>query len=106
MNNSVRHANNQHKDVGALRSTFRSCAHWSALTMGSPWAFLFAAFVILVLAVLGPAFHYSDTCQLSINTATTLVTFLIDFLILNTHNRVTQAMQLILDELLRGLEGA
>jgi len=74
--------------------------------MGSPWAFLMAVLVILVWAVLGPAFHYSDTWQLSINTATTIVTFLMVFLIQNTQNRDTRAMHLKLDELLRGLKGA
>lgn len=74
--------------------------------MGSPWAFLLAILAILAWAAMGPAFHYSDTWQLVINTATTIVTFLMVFLIQNTQNRDTRAMQLKLDELLRGLKGA
>jgi Predicted small integral membrane protein len=74
--------------------------------MGSPWAFLLAILAILAWACLGPAFHFSDTWQLVINTATTIVTFLMVFLIQNTQNRDTRAMQLKLDELLRGLKGA
>ena len=61
---------------------------------------------ILVWAVLGPLFHFSDTWQLVINTATTIVTFLMVFLIQNTQNRDTKALHLKLDELLRGVVGA
>jgi low affinity Fe/Cu permease len=74
--------------------------------MGSPWAFFLAILAILIWGALGPAFHYSDTWQLVINTATTIVTFLMVFLIQNTQNRDTRAMHLKLDELLRGLKGA
>src|SRR5689334_5639944 len=89
-----------------FRFWFRSWAHWSAQAMGSPWAFLLAILAILAWAAMGPAFHYSDTWQLVINTATTIVTFLMVFLIQNTQNRDTRAMQLKLDVLLRGLKGA
>jgi low affinity Fe/Cu permease len=73
---------------------------------GSSWAFGLAFAVILVWAVTGPIFHYSDTWQLVINTGTTIVTFLMVFLIQSTQNRDAKAMHLKLDELLRGVEGA
>lgn len=72
-------------------------SHW----MGTPWAFLAAALTIVVWAVLGPVFKYSDTWQLVINTSTTIVTFLMVFLIQNTQNRDSRATQLKLDELIR-----
>src|SRR5437773_8895360 len=74
--------------------------------LGSAWAFGGAAFVILVWLVTGPTFHFSDTWQLIINTATTIITFLMVFLIQNTQNRDAKAMQLKLDELIRALKGA
>ena len=74
--------------------------------MGSPWAFGVALAVILGWGVTGPLFHYSDTWQLVINTATTIITFLMVFLIQNTQNRDTKAIHLKLDELLRGVKGA
>jgi low affinity Fe/Cu permease len=74
--------------------------------MGSPWAFIVAGVIILVWGVTGPMFHYSDTWQLIINTGTTIVTFLMVFLIQNTQNRDARAMHLKLDELLRAVEGA
>lgn len=89
-----------------LQSTFRFCSQWVAEAVGSPWAFVLACFVIVVWAVTGPLFHFSDTWQLVINTATTIVTFLIVFLIQNTQNRDTKAIHLKLDELLRGVTGA
>jgi low affinity Fe/Cu permease len=76
------------------------------LAVGKPGAFLLALCSIIVWAVLGPVFHFSDTWQLVINTATTIVTFLMVFLIQNTQNRDTKALHLKLDELLRGVEGA
>jgi len=74
--------------------------------MGSPWAFTIAFFTVLAWGATGPLFHYSDTWQLVINTATTIVTFLMVFLIQNTQNRDTKAIHLKLDELLRGVQGA
>ena len=74
--------------------------------MGSPWAFLVAALIIAVWAVTGPIFHYSDTWQLIINTGTTIVTFLMVFLIQNTQNRDAAAVHLKLDELIRSVKGA
>lgn len=77
-----------------------------AAVVGSPWAFLLAAASILAWLITGPIFGYSDTWQLVINTATTIVTFLMVFLIQNTQNRDTKALHLKLDELLRGVGGA
>ena len=74
--------------------------------MGHPVAFIVAACAIIIWALLGPIFHFSDTWQLVINTATTIVTFLMVFLIQNTQNRDSQAMQIKLDELIRAIEGA
>ena len=73
---------------------------------GSSWAFCLAALVILIWAATGPLFHFSDTWQLVINTGTTIVTFLMVFLIQNTQNRDTKALHLKLDELLRAQVGA
>ena len=74
--------------------------------LGSAWSFVAALLVIIVWAVLGPTFHYSDTWQLIINTGTTIVTFLMVFLIQNTQNRDSKAVHLKLDELIRAIEGA
>jgi low affinity Fe/Cu permease len=73
---------------------------------GSSWAFVLALCIIVVWGVTGPLFHFSDTWQLVINTGTTIVTFLMGFVIQNTQNRDAKAMHLKLDELLRGVEGA
>ena len=90
----------------AVSDAFRLFAHRSAVMLGSAWAFATAAFVILVWLVTGPTFHFSDTWQLIINTATTIITFLMVFLIQNTQNRDAKAMHLKLDELIRALKGA
>lgn len=89
-----------------FRGVFRICAHCVANAAGSPWAFILAMLAILIWAILGPFFDYSDTWQLVVNTATTIVTFLMVFLIQNTQNRDTKALHLKLDELLRGVHGA
>jgi low affinity Fe/Cu permease len=90
----------------AVSDAFRLFAHRSAVMLGSAWAFAAAAFVILVWLVTGPTFHFSDTWQLIINTATTIITFLMVFLIQNTQNRDAKAMHLKLEELIRALKGA
>lgn len=87
-------------------SVFYRFARWTARAMGHPLAFMGAVVIILSWAVTGPFFHFSDTWQLVINTGTTIVTFLMVFLIQNTQNRDSEAMQLKLDELIRAVEGA
>ncbi len=90
----------------SVSDAFRIFAHRLCLMLGSAWAFTAAAIVILVWLVTGPIFHFSDTWQLIINTATTIITFLMVFLIQNTQNRDAKAMHLKLDELIRALKGA
>jgi low affinity Fe/Cu permease len=89
-----------------LKHAFRKFAATTATATGSPWAFLLAVLVIVVWAITGPIFNFSDTWQLVINTGTTIVTFLMVFLIQNTQNRDAVAIQLKLDELLRAVHGA
>jgi low affinity Fe/Cu permease len=88
------------------REGFRRFAQGISQTVGSPWAFALACLVVLAWAVTGPAFGYSDTWQLVINTGTTIVTFLMVFLIQNTQNRDARAVHLKLDELIRAMKGA
>ena len=87
-------------------SAFSRVAKWTARTAGHPSAFVIAVGIIVLWAATGPAFHFSDTWQLVINTGTTIVTFLMVFLIQNTQNRDSQAIQLKLDELIRASEKA
>ena len=89
-----------------MRKIFRRLAENTAHAVGTSWAFLLALLTIVVWALTGPYFSYSDTWQLFINTGTTIVTFLMVFLIQNTQNRETRIVALKLDELLRGVEGA
>jgi low affinity Fe/Cu permease len=87
-------------------SWFNSFAKRTARATGHPAAFVIAVAVILLWSVTGLFFGFSDTWQLVINTATTIVTFLVVFLIQNTQNRDSEAMQVKLDELIRAIEGA
>jgi len=89
-----------------MHELFRRFAHRASVATGSVWAFVLAVLVIVVWAVTGPVFHYTDTWQLVINTGTTIVTFLMVFLIQNTQNRDATAMHLKLDELLRAMRSA
>jgi low affinity Fe/Cu permease len=85
---------------------FRRCASAAANAVGSKWAFVVAVLLVVVWGATGPIFHFSDTWQLVINTGTTIVTFLMVFLIQNTQNRDAKAIHLKLDELLRAVKGA
>ena len=88
------------------QSQFAFFAKRIARWTGQPWAFSLAILIVLVWATTGPLFGYSDTWQLVINTGTTIVTFLMVFLIQNTQNRDSEAMQMKLDELIRSIHGA
>jgi len=85
---------------------FTQFAKRTARASGHPVAFVVAVLVVVVWAVTGPLFQWSNTWQLAINTGTTVVTFLMVFLIQNTQNRDSEAMQVKLDELIRAFEGA
>ncbi len=87
-------------------SLFNRVAKWMARAAGHPAGFALAALIIIAWVATGPIFRFSDTWQLVINTSTTIVTFLMVFLIQNTQNRDSEAMQLKLDELIRAVEGA
>lgn len=89
-----------------MHEFFRRFARRTAALMGSPWSFIASFGVILLWAVTGPLFSFSDTWQLVINTGTTVATFLMVFLIQNTQNRDAMAIHLKLDELLRGVQDA
>ena len=90
----------------ALAQRFSQFAHATSVWSGNPLAFLAAVGLVIVWVLTGPIFNYSDTWQLVINTGTTIVTFLMVFLIQNTQNRDSKAAHLKLDELIRALEGA
>ena len=89
-----------------MRDTFRNYANRIADKVGSPATFGAGLVVVFIWAVAGPFFHYSDTWQLLINTTTSVVTFLMVFLIQNTQNRDAAAMQLKLNELIRAISTA
>ena len=83
------------------RSVFTRCAKATSRATGRPWAFMVALGLIVAWLISGPFFRYSDTWQLVINTSTTIITFLMVFLIQSTQNRDTEAIQLKLDEIIR-----
>jgi low affinity Fe/Cu permease len=90
----------------AVQNAFRVFARKSSNVLGSPWAFVIALLIIMVWAATGRTFHFSDTWQLIINTGTTIVTFLMVFIIQNTQNRDAMAVHLKLDEIIRAIKGA
>ena len=88
------------------KAWFSRFAEWTAHVTGKPVVFVAAAGSILVWAICGPLFQFSDTWQLVVNTSTTIITFLMVFLIQNTQNRDSQAIHVKLDELIRASQGA
>lgn len=88
------------------KSAFSRFAKWTARATGRPLTFFLAALVIVVWAITGPLFGFSDTWQLVINTGTTIITFLMVFLIQSTQNRDTESMQVKLDEIIRAIGNA
>lgn len=99
-------AENIHAAPGKFRQAFVDFSNRIAQASGNPFSFILAVLVIAVWAVTGPIFQFSDTWQLIINTGTTIVTFLMVFMIQNTQNRDNLAIQAKLDELVRALESA
>ena len=89
-----------------MNQIFRKFSIAAANALGSSWMFIANVLLILIWLVAGPFFHYSDTWQLVVNTATTVFTYLAVFLIQNTQNRDAKAIQLKLDELIKGVGGA
>ena|SRR5437762_1359803 len=89
-----------------VSDAFRVFARRTSNVLGSAWVFVLALLVIVVWGITGPTFHYSDTWQLIINTGTTIITFLMVFLIQNTQNRDAKAVHLKLDEIIRAIKGA
>jgi low affinity Fe/Cu permease len=89
-----------------VNDSFRIFARRSSIVLGSAWAFTLAIVIIAVWGLTGPTSHFSNTWQLIINTGTTIVTFLMVFLIQNTQNRDSKALNLKLDEIIRAVKGA
>ena len=89
-----------------MRDAFNRGADRINLGLGSVWALVLSVLVVVVWALTGPLFGFSDTWQLAINTATTVVTFWMVFVIQNSQNRASKAVQLKLDEVIRALDGA
>jgi low affinity Fe/Cu permease len=91
---------------GKLSSFINRLAKWTARAAGKPIAFALAIGIVIAWVATGPIFGFSDTWQLVINTGTTIVTFLMVFLLQNTQYRDSEAIQIKLDELIRAIEGA
>jgi low affinity Fe/Cu permease len=89
-----------------LNDLFHKFARKASEMVGTPWAFSLAITIVIVWASFGPRFHWSDTHQLVINTGTTIITFLMVFLIQNTQNRDARGIHLKLDELIKATQGA
>src|SRR4030088_914924 len=89
-----------------MASWFSHFAKWASSKLGHPLAFFTAVLIIVVWAIAGPIFHFSDTWQLVINTGTTIITFLMVFLIQNTQNRDSHEIHLKIDELIRANQRA
>jgi low affinity Fe/Cu permease len=104
-NTSDQPANNDSL-ICKVRDAFHVFARQSSNVLGTAWSFIIAIAIIITWAITGPMFHFSDTWQLIINTGTTIVTFLMVFLIQNTQNRDAKAVHLKLDELIRAVKGA
>jgi low affinity Fe/Cu permease len=94
-----------HRNAG-FAAWFSRTAAKAAMLVGTPWAFILAVVLVIVWGISGPYYHYSDTWQLVINTGTTVVTFLIVFLIQNTQYRDARALHLKLDEVIRSIQSA
>src|SRR4030095_9874719 len=94
------------REAFPMHDFFRSLANSTANAVGSAWAFIVAVTIVIIWALLGPWFHFSDTWQLTINTPASIVPSLMVFLIQNTQNRDAKATHLKLDELLRAVQGA
>ena len=101
-----RPANPADAKPSAVRAAFQHFAETTSNVVGSYWAFIAASLLVVTWGVTGPYFAYSDSWQLVINTGTTIVTFLMVFLIQNAQNRSARVVELKLDELLRGTDGA
>jgi low affinity Fe/Cu permease len=103
---AVEIARSETKKAPSFSTWFSSFAARTSQIVGSPWAFVGAIGIIIAWAITGPMFHFSDTWQLIINTGTTIVTFLMVFLIQNTQNRDAKGIHLKLNELVHALKGA
>jgi low affinity Fe/Cu permease len=102
----MQQAGDHARQAAPFAAAFSAAAQWTSKQCGRASTFAFACAAVVVWAATGPIFHYSDTWQLVINTGTTIVTFLMVFLIQNTQNRDMSSLQLKLDELIRVSESA
>ena len=101
LTNGMNMSNKNGKHAGPIYRAFGNAANFIAREAGRPAAFVTALMIVIIWGITGPVFHYSDTWQLVINTGTTIVTFLMVFLIQNSQNRDSAAIQVKLDELIR-----